>query len=125
MKVTVSEIGRYFADREFFPDPEQEVRIVLAEEDVPLEKGIPLRLRGSVVPESGYAVVALAHPKKRRFAFALRFEARPEIEAETVEEAEEKAQRLLDLVVVKDRSTDMVSSDYEAEVPCFLQEVKE
>lgn len=49
--MTVSELTKYFSDRTFFKDPDQEVEFVLSPDDIPLEKGRMLELRGSVVPQ--------------------------------------------------------------------------
>ena len=36
--MTVSELTKYFSDRTFFKDPDQEVEFVLSPDDIPLEK---------------------------------------------------------------------------------------
>ena len=123
--MTVGEWANYFADRKFFANPGQEVRFVLSPEDVPLEKGTRLEMRGSVVPERGDAVVAFRPAPTRKYIFSLKFEANPVIEAHTVEEAEAKAYELMRHRAVVDVCTGDGDEGYVAQEPCFLEEVKE
>lgn len=125
--MTASELARYFSDRKFFANPDQEVRFALSPENVPLEKGTKLEMRGSVVPERGEAVVAFRPAPMRKYMFSLKFEANPVIAAHTVEEAEKIAYEMMrDAAVTKAvgglaRELD----EYVAQEPCFLEEVKE
>lgn len=123
--MTASELTRYFSDRKFFADPDQEVRFVLSPEDVPLEKGTRLEMRGSVVPERGEAVVAFRSAPMRKYMFSLKFEANPVIEARTVEEAEAKAYEWMRHRAVVDVCTGDGDEGYVAQEPYFLEEVKE
>lgn len=123
--MTVGEWAAYFADRKFFADPDQEVRFVLSPEDVPLEKGTRLEMRGSVVPERGDAVVAFRPAPARKYMFSLKFEANPVIVAHTVEEAEKKAYELTRHRAVVDVCTGDGDEGYVAQEPYFLEEVKE
>lgn len=126
--MTASELARYFSDRKFFTNPDQEVRFVLSPEDVPLEKGTGLEMRGSTVPERGEAVVAFRPAPARKYRFSLRFEASPVIEARSLEEAEEKARNMMRSVSVMRYVTDGIYEehpDYEAQDPWFLEEAKE
>lgn len=123
--MTVSELARYFSDRKFFADPDQEVRFVLSPKGVPLEKGTRLEMRGSVVPERGEAVVAFRPAPTRKYMFSLKFEANPVIEAQTLEDAEKKAFELTRHRAVVDICTGDGDEDYVAQEPCFLEEVKE
>lgn len=123
--MTVGEITRYFADRTFFTDPRQKVRIVLSPGDVPLEEGTRLELRGSVVPERGEAVVAFQPAPARKYRFALGFEASPVIEAQTPGEAKRKASEMVRGLMVANRATGVEDGGYEAWDPCLLEEVKE
>ena len=66
--MTVSELAKYFADREFFTDPDQEVGFVLSPEGVPSGGGTRLEMCGSIVPERGEAVVALRPARGRETA---------------------------------------------------------
>lgn len=121
--MTVSELTKYFSDRTFFKDPDQEVEFVLSPDDIPLEKGRMLELRGSVVPPEGTVTVALQPAKTHRYRFSLIFEANPVIEAESVEEAEEKAREMMRGVGVTRQATSGVFEDmpeYEARKPDFL-----
>lgn len=125
--VTVDEIRRYFSDRSFLPDPDQEVQFVLADEDVPIEKGQRLEMRGTTVPEKGKVVVALRPAKKFKYMFSLKFEANPVIEAHTVEEAEAKAYAMMRGVGVTRQATSGIFEDmpeYVAQEPLFLEEVE-
>ena len=132
--MTTNELAEYFSDREFFTNPDQEVRFVLSPEGVPLEKGTRLEMRGSVVPGVGEAVVAfrpapmmikLKAPPMRKFMFSLKFEANPVIEAHTVEEAEAKAYEWMRHRAVVDTCTGDGDEGYVAQEPYFLEEVKE
>ena len=123
--MTVGELVKYFSDRAFFKDPDQEVKFVLSPADVPFEyqEGTTLELRGSTVPKEGTATVALQPAKTHRYRFSLIFEANPVIEAESVEEAEEKAREMMRGVGVTRQATSGVFEDmpeYEARKPDFL-----
>lgn len=126
--MTAGELARYFSDRKFFTNPDQEVRFVLSPEDIPLENGTGLEMRGSTVPERGEAVVAFRPAPVRKFRFSLRFEANPVIEARSLEEAEETARNMMRSVSVMRRATAGLYEDhpdYEAQEPWFLEEMKE
>lgn len=121
--MTVSELTKYFSDRTFFKDPDQEVEFVLSPDDIPLEKGRMLELRGSVGPPEGTVTVALQPVKTHRYRFSLIFEANPVIKAESVEEAKEKAREMMRGVGVTRQATSGVFEDmpeYEAREPDFL-----
>ena len=124
--MTVREWADYFADRKFFSNPDQEVRIVLSQENVPLEKGTRLEMCASVAPEVGEAVIAFrsARKRKRKYMFSLEFEAKHVIEAENLEEAEKKASELMLHRAVVDTCTRCGDEDYVAQEPYFLEEVK-
>lgn len=122
--MTVREWADYFADRKFFSNPDQEVRIVLSPENVPLEKGTRLEMCGSVAPEVGEAVIAFCSARKRKYMFSLKFEANPVIEAKNLEEAEKKASELMLHRAVVDTCTGCGDEDYVAQEPYFLEEVK-
>ena len=125
--MTASELARYFSDRTFFTNPDQEVRFVLSSEDVTLEEGTRLEMLGSTVPGAGEAVVALRPAPKRKYMFSLKFEANPVIEAENSDEAFEKAVELMrDAAVTKvDRDGEhFVQDGYVALAPRLLKEVE-
>lgn len=124
--MTASELARYFSDRKFFTDPDQEVRFVLSPEDIPLEKGTKLEMRGSTVPEQGEAVVAFRPAPMRKFMFSLKFEANPVIAAHTVEEAEKIAYEMMQDVAVTKSVGGLAREldNYVAQEPYFLEEVK-
>lgn len=125
--MTAIKLARYFSDRTFFTDPDQEVRFVLAPDDVPFEKGTKLEMRGSTVPKRGEAVVALRPAPKRKYMFSLKFEANPVIEAVSVEEAEKKAYEMMQGAAVTKADRDgehFTQDDYVAQEPQFLEEVK-
>lgn len=123
--MTASELAKYFASRAYFMDPDQEVKFVLSPDDVPLEKGAVLEIRGSVVPESGEAVVAFRPAPVRKYRFSLRFEATPVIEARSLEEAERKAYDMMRECTVHNHVIGRDSDEYDAQEPCLLEEVKE
>ena len=123
--MTASELARYFSDRKFFVNPDQEVKFVLSPEDIPLEKGTKLEMRGSTVPERGAAVVAFRPAPMRKYMFSLKFEANPVIEAQTLEDAEAKAFEWMRHRAVVDTCTGDGDEDYVAQEPYFLEEVKE
>lgn len=123
--MTAIELARYFSDRKFFVDPDQEVRFVLSPEDVPLERGTKLEMRGSTVPERGEAIVAFRPAPVRKYMFSLKFEANPVIEAQTLEDAEAKAFEWMRHRAVVDTCTGDGDEDYVAQEPYFLEEVKE
>ncbi len=123
--MTAAELARYFSDRKFFADPDQEVKFVLSPEDIPLEKGTRLEMRGSTVPERGEAVVAFRPAPVRKYMFSLKFEANPVIEAQTLEDAEAKAFEWMRHRAVVDTCTGDGDESYVAQEPYFLEEVKE
>ena len=123
--MTVRELEEYF---KFFPDPIQEVRFSLTPYGTPKEEEQTLELCGSTVPEAGPAVIVLRPLPVRKYMFSLKFEANPVIEAHTVEEAEAKAFEMMRGVGVTRQATSGIFEDmpeYEAQEPCFLEEVKE
>ena len=125
--MTVSELERYFGDRKFFPNPDQKVRFSLTPYGTPKEQEKTVELCGSTVPEVNDAVVLLRPVVKRKFIFSLKFEANPEIEAETLEEAEKKAFEMMRGVGVTKQVTSGIFEDmpeYVAQEPCFLEEVQ-
>lgn len=123
--MTVDAIKRYFSDRGFLPNPDQEVRFVLADDGTPIEAGQRLEMRGTTVPETGDVVVALRPATKRKFMFSLKFESNPVIEAHTLEEAEKLAYEWMRHRAVVDTCTGDGDPDYVAQEPYFLEEVKE
>ena len=123
--MTVGELAEHFSDREFFTDPDQEVRFVLVAENVPFEKGTKLEMRGLFVPDQDKAIVALRLASKRKYKFSLKFEANPVIEAQTFEEAEAKACEWMRHRAVVDTCTGDGDEDYVAQEPYFLEEVEE
>ena len=123
--MTASELAKYFASRKYFVDPDQEVRFVLSPDDIPLEKGAVLEIRGSVVPERGEAVVAFRQAPARKYRFALRFKATPVIEARSLEEAERKARDMMRECTVYNHVIGRDSDEFDAQEPCLLEEAKE
>ena len=124
--MTVSELIQYFGDGDMFPNPKQEVKFTLCPEGA--TPSVKLDIHFTTVPEEGEAVVELKPAPKKKFMFSLKFEANPEIEAETLEEAEKIAADMMrDCAVTKvDRDGEhFVQDDYEAQEPYFLEEVKE
>lgn len=117
--MTVREWENYFADREFFPNPDQPVRLVL-------DSGVRVELKGTTVPQDGgAAVMELKASPTRKYMFSLKFEANPVIEAHTVEEAEAKAYEWMRHRAVVDTCTGDGDESYVAQEPYFLEEVKE
>lgn len=123
--MTVGELAEYFSDREFFTDPDREVRFVLVTEGVPFKKGTKLEMRGSLVSDQDEAIVALCPASKRKYRFSLKIEASPVIEAESLEEAKRKACELMRHRAVVDTCTGDSDEGYVAQEPHFLKEVKE
>lgn len=123
--MTASELARYFSDRKFFTNPDQEVKFLLSPEDIPLENGARLEMRGSTVPEQGEAVVAFRPAPVRKYMFSLKFEANPVIEARSVEDAEAKAYEMMRAVAVVKVDTTAVDESFVAQEPYFMEEVKE
>ena len=121
--MTASELEKYFSDRTFFKDPDQEVEFVLSPGDVPFEKGTRIEIRGAVVPKSGEAVVAFRPAPTRKYRFSLKFEAYPVIEAESLEEAERKAYDMISQRQVVDPDTGAVDKSYVEQEPDLLGEV--
>lgn len=123
--MTVSDLAKYFSDRTFFKDPDQEVEFVLAAADVPLEKGKTLELRGSVVPAEGAATVAFRPAPPRKYAFRLAFEADVGFEAQTLEEASAKARRAMVDVGVVRFDTGAPDMRFVRQEPRLLEETEE
>ena len=121
----VKDMIRYFCDAEMFPDPDQEVRFLLASKDVPVEKWTKLEMHGTTVPEKGEAIVALRPMPVRKYMFSLKFEANPIVEAENLEEAERKAYDMMRDRVVVNHTTGKDDDSYVVQEPYFLVEVKE
>lgn len=119
--MTVREWARYFADREFFPNPDQHVRLVL-------DSGVRVELKGTTVPQDGGdAVMELKASPTRKYMFSLKFEANPVIEAHTVEEAEARAYEMMQGAAVTKADRDgehFVQDDYVAQEPYLLEEMK-
>lgn len=120
--MTASELAEYFSDTSLFANPGQEVRFVLSPKDVSIEKGTRLEMRGSTVPERGEAVVAFR--PVRRYRFALKFGYSPVVEAESLEEAKEKALDMMCGRKVVNALTGGDDRDYEAQEPRLLGEVE-
>ena len=123
--MTVSELKKYFSDRTFFKDPDQEVEFVLSPDDVPLEKGKTLELRGSTVPKEGTATVAFRPAPPRKYTFRLIFEAVVDFEAQTLEEASTKAKKeMVNVGVIRfdTRASDM---RFVRQEPSLLEETEE
>lgn len=120
--MTVREWADYFAGREFFPNPDQVVRLVL-------DSGVRVELKGTTVPQNGGdVVVELKASPMRKYMFSLKFEANPVIEAHTLEEAKAKAYDMMRSVSIMRRATAGLVGEcpkFEAQEPCFLEEVKE
>lgn len=122
--MTVRQLADYFSNRQMFRDPDQEVLFKLSPDSVDLESGERLEIRGSLVPQQGPACVALRKPKTRKFMFSLKFEANPVIEAESLQDAEDKASSMIQERFVMDTEGEADQS-YVAQEPYFLEEVKE
>lgn len=123
--MTVGELEKYFSDRTFFNDPDQEVKFVLSPDGVPLEKGDALEIRGSVVPKSGKATVAFRPAPPRKYTFRLAFEAVVDFEAQTLEEASAEAKKaMVDVGVIRfdTRASDM---RFVRQDPSLLEETEE
>ena len=125
MKMTVSELAKYFSDRTFFKDPDQEVKFVLSPADVPLEKGETLELRGSVVPPKRTATVAFRQAPPRKYTFRLAFEAVVDFEANTLEEASTKAKKEMFNVGVTRFDTRAFDKRFIRQDPSLLEETEE
>ena len=123
--MTVGELEKYFSDRTFFKDPDQEVEFVLAPSDVPLEKGKTLELRGSVVPPEGTATVAFRLAPPRKYTFRLAFEAVVDFEAQTLEEASTKAKKAMVNVGVIRFDTRASDMRFVRQDPSLLEETEE
>ena len=123
--MTVRELIRYFSDKEFFTNMDQEVRFVLTDDGVPLTTGKRLEIRGSQVPEHGDAIVAFRPLPLKKFMFSLKFEANPVIEAQTREEAEVKANEMMSHVGVKYLDMDITDESFIKREPMYLEEVEE
>lgn len=123
--MTVSELAKYFSDRTFFKDPDQEVEFVLSPADVPLERGETLELRGSVVPAEGTATVALRPAPPRKYTFRLAFETVVDFEARTLEEASAKAKKAMVDVGVMRFDTGAPDMRFVRKDPSLLEETEE
>lgn len=121
--MTVSELIQYFGDGDMFPNPKQEVKFVLLLEGA--KPSVKLDIRSTTVPEKGEAIVKLEPVPKKKFMFSLKFEANPVIEADSLEEAEQKASEWMRHRAVVDTCTGDGDEDYEAQEPRLLEEVKE
>lgn len=113
--MTVKEMEAYFADREFFPNPDQQVQLKL-------DNGVRVELGGTVVPEKGAATVRLRKARTRKFMFRLTFEANPVIEACSFEEADRKAHEMMDDLAVKNLDTDVVDESFVGQEPMEIEE---
>lgn len=122
--MTVSELEKYFSDRTFFRDPDQEVEFVLSPDDIPLEKGKTLELRGSVVPPEGMATVAFRPAPPRKYTFRLAFEAVVDFEAQTLEEASAKAKKAMVNVGVVRFDTRASDMRFVRQEPSLLEETE-
>lgn len=123
--MTVSELAKYFSDRTFFKDPDQEVKFVLAPVETYIEKGETLELRGSVVPAEGAATVAFRPAPPLKYTFRLAFEAVVDFEARSLEEASAKAKKAMaDVGVIRfdTRASDM---RFVRQDPSLLEETEE
>ena len=120
--MTVSELIQYFGDGDMFPNPKQEVKFTLCPDGA--KPSVKLDILSTTVPEKGEVVVKLEPAPKKKFVFSLKFEANPEIEAETLEEAEKLAAALMDHRAVVDTCTGDGDDDFVAQEPCLLEEVK-
>lgn len=123
--MTVGELAKYFSDRTFFKDPDQEVEFVLSPADVPLEQGEALELRGSVVPAEGTAAVALRPAPPRKYTFRLAFEAVVDFEAKTLEEASAEAKKAMASVGVVRFDTKASDMRFVRRDPSLLEETEE
>ena len=121
--MTVSELIQYFGDGDMFPNPKQEVKFVLLLEGT--KPSVKLDIRSTTVPEKGEAIVKLEPVPKKKFMFSLKFEANPVIEADSLEEAEQKASEWMRHRAVVDTCTGDGDDDFVAQEPCLLEEVKE
>jgi hypothetical protein len=122
--MTVRDIVDYWRDREFLPNEGQEVVFKLGD--------ARLEIKGTTVPEKGPVCVVLAPvPAKaapahvKKFTFSLKFEARPVIEAPSVEDARQKALELMEHRTVVDICTGNGDGDFVERQPELLEEVKE
>lgn len=123
--MTVGELEKYFSDRTFFKDPDQEVRFVLAPVEIPLEKGETLELRGSVVPGEGTATVTFRPAPPRKYTFRLAFEAVVDFEAHTLEEAITEAKKAMVNVGVIRFDTRASDMRFVRQDPSLLEETEE
>jgi len=121
--MTVSELIQYFGDGDMFPNPKQEVKFVFSPDgELPSKK---LDISSTTVPNEGEAVVELKPAPKKKFMFSLKFEANPVIEAESFEEAEAEAYKMLDgLAVVRfiDDQATHTHDEFVAQEPVKLEE---
>ena len=123
--MTVGELEKYFSDRAFFKDPDQEVEFVLSPDGVPPEKGKTLELRGSTVPKEGTATVAFRPAPPRKYTFRLAFEAVVDFEAQTLEEASTKAKKAMVNVGVVRFDTRASDMRFIRQDPSLLEETEE
>ena len=125
--MTVSELIQYFGDGDMFPNPKQEVKFTLCPDGA--KPSVKLDILSTTVPEKGEVVVKLEPAPKKKFVFSLKFEANPEIEAETLAEAEVKAIEMMRGLVVGrwevDKKVFAEDDNFVAQEPYFLEEAKE
>lgn len=123
--MTVGELEKYFSDRTFFKDPDQEVEFVLTPADAPVENGTRIEIRSSSVPESGEAVVAFRPAPPRKYTFRLAFEAVVDFEAHTLEEAITEAKKAMVNVGVIRFDTRASDMRFVRQDPSLLEETEE
>ena len=125
--MTVGELEKYFSDRTFFKDLDQEVKFVLSPADVPFEyqEGTTIELRGSTVPREGTATVAFRPAPPRKYTFRLAFEAVVDFEAQTLEEASAKAKKAMVNVGVIRFDTRASDMRFVRQDPSLLEETEE
>lgn len=125
--MTVGELEKYFSDRTFFKDPDQEVKFVLSPADVPFEyqEGTTLELHGSTVPGEGTATVAFRPAPPRKYTFRLAFEAVVDFEAQTLEEASAEAKKAMVNVGVIRFDTRASDMRFVRKDPSLLEEAEE
>lgn len=122
--MTVKDIVDYWRDREFLPDEDQEVVFKMG--DTLLEvKGTTVPDKGPVSVRMGPVSVKTAPAPVKKFMFSLKFEAKPVIEATSVEDARQKAFELMKHRAVVDICTGDGDEGFVAQEPYFLEEVKE
>ena len=125
--MTVSELTKYFSNRTFFKDPDQEVEFVLSPADVPFEyqERTTLELHGSTIPKEGTVTVAFRPAPPRKYTFRLAFEAVVDFEAQTLEEASTKAKKAMVNVGVIRFDTKASDMRFVRQDPSLLEETEE